>query len=245
MEKLYELHEETDFDLVVVDTPPTRNALDFLDAPRRLTRFLDHRLYRILMAPTRGLDEGGQRGGAGVPAHGVEGGRRRRDRRRHRVLPGVRRHGGGLPAPSRQRARAARVAEDRVRARRVAAPRHRRGGGLLRPPAARGGHRRAGADRQPHAPASSATARPRRRASGPARSTAPISAGSTPTSPTSAWSRPARRSTSPAWPNASPRAGRAGAVPRSDVHDLDGLAEVGEYLFASSPRPPSHGRPSA
>ena len=55
MEKLYELHEERDFDLVVVDTPPTRNALDFLDAPRHLTRFLDHRLYRILTAPTRGI----------------------------------------------------------------------------------------------------------------------------------------------------------------------------------------------
>jgi anion-transporting ArsA/GET3 family ATPase len=52
-EKLFELHEESDFDLVVVDTPPTRNALDFLDAPERLTRFLDHRLYRLLMAPTR------------------------------------------------------------------------------------------------------------------------------------------------------------------------------------------------
>jgi anion-transporting ArsA/GET3 family ATPase len=55
MEKLYELHEEWDFDLVVVDTPPTRNALDFLEAPRRLTRFLDHRLYRVLMSPTRGI----------------------------------------------------------------------------------------------------------------------------------------------------------------------------------------------
>lgn len=55
MEKLYELHASTDFDLVVVDTPPTRNALDFIDAPRRLTRFLDHRLYRVLMAPTRGV----------------------------------------------------------------------------------------------------------------------------------------------------------------------------------------------
>ena len=54
-EKLYELHHERDFDLVVVDTPPSRNALDFLDAPRRLTRFLDHRLYRILMLPTRGV----------------------------------------------------------------------------------------------------------------------------------------------------------------------------------------------
>jgi anion-transporting ArsA/GET3 family ATPase len=55
MEKLYELHSEERFDLVVVDTPPTRNALDFLEAPRRLTRFLDHRLYRLLVAPTRGL----------------------------------------------------------------------------------------------------------------------------------------------------------------------------------------------
>ncbi|CAN5846576.1 ArsA family ATPase [soil metagenome] len=55
MEKLYELHHDSDFDVVVVDTPPTRNALDFLDAPNRLTRFLDHRLYRLLMAPTRGV----------------------------------------------------------------------------------------------------------------------------------------------------------------------------------------------
>ena len=52
-EKLLELHEEGGFDLVVVDTPPTRHALDFLDASRRLTHFLDHRLYRLLMAPTR------------------------------------------------------------------------------------------------------------------------------------------------------------------------------------------------
>jgi anion-transporting ArsA/GET3 family ATPase len=55
MEKLYELHDERDFDLVVVDTPPSRNALDFLDAPRRLTKFLDHRLYRVLTMPTRGI----------------------------------------------------------------------------------------------------------------------------------------------------------------------------------------------
>jgi anion-transporting ArsA/GET3 family ATPase len=55
MEKLYELHHEGGFDLVVVDTPPTRHALDFIDAPRRLTRFLDHRFYRLLMAPTRGI----------------------------------------------------------------------------------------------------------------------------------------------------------------------------------------------
>jgi anion-transporting ArsA/GET3 family ATPase len=55
MEKLYELHQRTDFDLVVVDTPPTRHALDFIDAPRRLSRFLDHRLFRMITAPGRGV----------------------------------------------------------------------------------------------------------------------------------------------------------------------------------------------
>jgi anion-transporting ArsA/GET3 family ATPase len=53
MEKLYELHEEGGFDLIVVDTPPTRHALDFLSAPRRLTRFLDNRIFRMLVMPTR------------------------------------------------------------------------------------------------------------------------------------------------------------------------------------------------
>ena len=38
---------------MVVDTPPTRNALDFIDAPRRLTRLLDNRLFRLLMIPAR------------------------------------------------------------------------------------------------------------------------------------------------------------------------------------------------
>ncbi len=55
MEKLYELNQRSDFDLVVVDTPPTRNALDFIDAPRRLSRFLDHRLFRMITAPGRGI----------------------------------------------------------------------------------------------------------------------------------------------------------------------------------------------
>jgi anion-transporting ArsA/GET3 family ATPase len=53
MEKLYELVDSGDFDIVVVDTPPTRNALDLLDAPRRLTRFLENRLFRALLLPTR------------------------------------------------------------------------------------------------------------------------------------------------------------------------------------------------
>jgi len=53
MEKLYELVNSDEFDIVVVDTPPTRNALDLLDAPRRLTRFLENRLFRALLVPTK------------------------------------------------------------------------------------------------------------------------------------------------------------------------------------------------
>jgi anion-transporting ArsA/GET3 family ATPase len=52
-EKLYQLHRDPRFDLVVVDTPPTRSALDFLSAPGRLTRFIDHKLFRLLMLPAR------------------------------------------------------------------------------------------------------------------------------------------------------------------------------------------------
>jgi anion-transporting ArsA/GET3 family ATPase len=52
-EKLYELHDDGRFDLIVVDTPPSRHALDFLDAPARLLRLLDNRVFRLLMMPTR------------------------------------------------------------------------------------------------------------------------------------------------------------------------------------------------
>lgn len=53
-EALHRLHHDGRFDLVVVDTPPSRNALDFLDAPGVLTRFLEHRAFRLLMLPARG-----------------------------------------------------------------------------------------------------------------------------------------------------------------------------------------------
>ncbi|MCL2395785.1 MAG: AAA family ATPase [Acidimicrobiaceae bacterium] len=53
VEKLWELADDPRFDLVVVDTPPTRNALDFLEAPERLNRFLTNRVFRALMMPTR------------------------------------------------------------------------------------------------------------------------------------------------------------------------------------------------
>jgi anion-transporting ArsA/GET3 family ATPase len=51
MQKLYELHEEGRWELIVIDTPPTRSALDFLDAPRRLTDFLEGRLFKLILWP--------------------------------------------------------------------------------------------------------------------------------------------------------------------------------------------------
>jgi len=53
MEKLHELHEQKRFDLLVLDTPPSRNALDFLDAPDRLSRFIDSRALHFFLAPSR------------------------------------------------------------------------------------------------------------------------------------------------------------------------------------------------
>jgi anion-transporting ArsA/GET3 family ATPase len=58
MERLGQLHKDAvktgKWDLIVVDTPPSRSALDFLDAPERLSSFLDGRFIRILLAPARG-----------------------------------------------------------------------------------------------------------------------------------------------------------------------------------------------
>ncbi|MFF5082224.1 ArsA family ATPase [Actinoplanes sp. NPDC000266] len=53
MEKLGQLRSTDEWDLIVVDTPPSRSALDFLDAPARLSRFLDGRMLRMLLAPAR------------------------------------------------------------------------------------------------------------------------------------------------------------------------------------------------
>jgi anion-transporting ArsA/GET3 family ATPase len=53
MEKLGQLHRSGAWDLIIVDTPPSRNALDFLDAPERMGRFLDGRFMKILAAPAK------------------------------------------------------------------------------------------------------------------------------------------------------------------------------------------------
>jgi anion-transporting ArsA/GET3 family ATPase len=52
MEKLFEIHQSGDYDFLVLDTPPSRNALDFLDAPKRLTQFIEGRGMQLFMKPT-------------------------------------------------------------------------------------------------------------------------------------------------------------------------------------------------
>jgi anion-transporting ArsA/GET3 family ATPase len=52
MEKLYEIHAEDRYDLLVLDTPPSRNALDFLEAPNRLLQFIEGRALQVFMRPT-------------------------------------------------------------------------------------------------------------------------------------------------------------------------------------------------
>jgi anion-transporting ArsA/GET3 family ATPase len=53
MERLYEIHRTGEYDLIIVDTPPTRHALDFLEAPDRMAEFFSSRLLRWLTAPAR------------------------------------------------------------------------------------------------------------------------------------------------------------------------------------------------
>ena len=53
MEKLYELHESGRYDVLVLDTPPTRHALDFLDAPQKMMGFMDEGVLKVLLAPPR------------------------------------------------------------------------------------------------------------------------------------------------------------------------------------------------
>ena len=61
MEKVYELSQSDAFDTLVVDTPPSQHALDFLDAPERLLEFLDSRLVQLLIHPAMAAGRAGMR----------------------------------------------------------------------------------------------------------------------------------------------------------------------------------------
>src|SRR2546430_7226193 len=63
MERLFDVHAAGRYDLIIIDTPPTRNAIDFLEAPKRMADFFGGRLLRWLTMPYR---MGGRRGARGL-----------------------------------------------------------------------------------------------------------------------------------------------------------------------------------
>ena len=105
--KLYDLDASGDFDLLVLDTPPARNALDFLDAPARLTGFFQGRAIKVFLRPAglggRIIGRGHRRRGrAAAAGHG-----RRPARGPVGLLPRARRHDRRLRRARRPRGRAA------------------------------------------------------------------------------------------------------------------------------------------
>ena len=166
MEKLFELHDEGRFDLIVIDTPPTRNALDFLDAPRRITRFLDNRWFRIVVMPTRAYlkavsvaTQAFLRTISRVVGNQVVSDAVAFFQAFEGMEEGFRARAQAVLGPAVRR-------RHRVRPRRLAAARRGRGGGVLRRPVARVGHRRRRPRRQPHASAASRCERSAARGAG-------------------------------------------------------------------------------
>ena len=166
MEKLGQLRARDEWDLIVVDTPPSRSALDFLDAPARLGRFLDGRMLRLLLAPARAggrsvfslvsasfgvfgraVHEDARRAAADRPVR-----LRRRARLDVRRVPRARR--ADLPRPAGPR--------DGVPAGRGAGAGRDPGGGLLRRPAGERAHAAGRPGAQPGAPTVAAPAAGRR-----------------------------------------------------------------------------------
>ena len=246
MERLHELHETGEYDLIIVDTPPTRHALDFLDAPQRLIRLLDN---RVLQDPDGSGAAGLPRrdgGAARVRAPSRPGDRHRGDRRHHLVLPRVRGHGGRVPGARRRGAGAAHRAVDELRARHFGAARLDRRGDLLRAAARRQRVRDQRADREPRAAAVRADARRRRRCGlvpprcaarrrpgptpGPRPAVSPTVATPWPTSPRS---RRGSTPTSRAWPSRwVDRRWRSCRSWRTTCTTSTALREVGRHLFA-------------
>ena len=127
MEKLGQLRASGQWDLIVVDTPPARSALDFLDAPARLARFLDGRFIRMLLVPAkvggRGYAKVMQAGLGLVTGHDDEAARNAAADRRPDLR---RRHGHDVRRPSatsrRHREAAARARHGVRRRRRHPSP---------------------------------------------------------------------------------------------------------------------------
>ena len=235
MEKLFEIHAEDRYDLLVLDTPPSRNALDFLDAPKRLLQFIEGRALQVFMRPA----------GFGMKVFG---------RGASMMFSVLRRITGvdlledlaeffqafsGMVEGFRERARRVNellsAAGEHVPRRLRAAGRADLGGRLLPPQARRGADavrrrdRQQGPLRRERRTATAELPRSSRRSS----ATRTSRAASPRTSRTSAPSPPATAATSSgSRTRCGPRAVIQVPYLDEDVHDLAGLLEVNRYLFA-------------
>ncbi len=238
MEKLFELHTEGRFDLLVLDTPPSRNALDFLDAPKRLTQFIEGQIAAHVHEADRAGGEGRRPRCLGRARHLQTDRRLRPAGRPGRVLQRLQRHGRRLPGPRQAGQQAARRPRHLL-PRRLAAPRASRS---TRPSTST-----ANWSRRSCPSAASSSTRSTTRPSSCAASRSTCRPPWPRSSATRTW-RGAWRRTSPTtrhWPSAMPatssawrRSCRTKGVIRvpyldEDVHDLAGLAEINRYLFAT------------
>ena len=228
-----------------------RHALDFLDAPNRLIRLLDNRVFRLLMMPTRAYLRVASVGGADLPAHGS---RRSSEPRSSTTsiafFPAFEGMEQGFRDRAGRRRAAPRRPVDRVRARDRGPARRRRRSRVLRGPIGRERPRRHGAGREPDA----ARVRDGRSHPGAARARRLVARGRD--------HGPARRAAARrlaaryddladfAAFAARERAQLAGVAARldtdtvayvaeltHDVHDFAALAEVARHLFAAAPAP--------
>ncbi|CCH68964.1 hypothetical protein BN10_1270002 [Phycicoccus elongatus Lp2] len=155
MEKLGQLRAEADrtgiWDLIVVDTPPSRSALDFLDAPKRLGSFLDGRFIRLLSAPAKALPQGLHGRGVARDQHDRQDPGRADARRRADLCRGPRHHVRGFPGAGRCHLCLAQGGLDSLRRRRGSRAGRLARGGILRRPAGPGGYAARGPRRQPRA----------------------------------------------------------------------------------------------
>ena len=212
--KLYELDREGDFDVIVLDTPPSRNALDFLDAPDRLTGFFEGRALQVFLAPGGLTARLFGRGTGlvfsifarvtGVDLLGDLSRLLSLAGRPHRRVSRARPRRGGAPARPRHH----------VPDRHLARARAGRGGDLLRRQAGGGGDALRRADRQPRAPRWPRRPLDRGGRGAARRSWATGCAGWRATWPTSTCSSGATARRSPACRARSARATRARASPR-------------------------------
>ncbi len=115
IERLHELHVSGEWDLVIVDTPPSRHAIDLLEAPDRLIGFLSHPVYRALTHRPADVRQGDERRGVDVPVGGPPAGRAA-DRGGHDgVLPLAGQHRTGAAASRRRGVDAAAIERRHVR----------------------------------------------------------------------------------------------------------------------------------